>query len=102
MKKKRSAKGPNPAESEKKLRVLVTASQRIHYMQVKMMTQKEWDEFKAKPPKYFTSPDDLWLDPMDVYDADDIEGEDFEAIVVGEDNKPIKPRDEYTGKAADG
>lgn len=73
------------------VKVLVIARQRVSYRQVLAFRKEEWEEFKKLDSQ--EAGDELTdrLDLRNVNDAEDIE-DDFEAVVVGDDGKPL---DEY-------
>ena len=76
-----------------KIRVRITASQRIYYDQIKEMTWAEWEEFRSLEPHQLHSQDLAgYINTHDVYDVDNIY--DFEAHVVDANDKPLNPDDE--------
>lgn len=73
------------------MRVRITARFMASYDQIVEMTPREWNKFKETSPRNHTmGGGDLiggWLEPND-FDADDIDPNEFEAVVVDKDGKP--------------
>lgn len=77
------------------VRVRIQARQVVHYNQIVEMSRDEWNELKESEEERAADAAMGWIDTRDVYDADPVEPEDFEAIVVTDDGIPVSPRDEY-------
>jgi len=82
-----------------KIRIRITCEQTIRYNQIVEMTRNRWEQIKRMPECDMEDPSisplDGYLDLKDPVDWDDFE--DVEMIVVDDDGKPVKPRDEYEG-----
>lgn len=80
-----------------KILVRITARQRVSYDQIVSMTPEDWQKFKeTSPSDHVCGGGDLvggWLDSRPD-DGEDIDDDDFEAVVVDAKGKPLG--DEYT------
>lgn len=84
--------------SNKTVRVRITASQRVCYDKVVLVSLEEWQIFKAKPPEEAADSLMDWVNPeQDVVKADRIDERDFDAFVVDEKGETVTPVDQYDG-----
>jgi hypothetical protein len=83
------------SNQEGKVFVRVTASQQVRYDQTLEFSKDDWTRFKLLDEKDAACVIEDRLDLREVVDADSIE--DFDAEVVDEDGKGIKPSDSYGG-----
>lgn len=75
-----------------KIKVRITANQRVYYNQIVEMTPKEWAEIKELKPDGAAQTLEGWLDLEDIENSTDI---DFEAMVVDENGNSVQPFDRY-------
>lgn len=78
-----------------KIKVRITANQRVYYNQIVEMTPKEWAEIKNLKSEDAAQSLEGWLDLTDIENSTDIDSDDFEAMVVDDNGKPVQPIDRY-------
>lgn len=76
-----------------KIKVRVTGEQRIRYSQIIEISAKEWELIKDLSEHSAAEHLSEYLDPNNPIDWDPLD--DFEAIVVDENDNPVKPKDYY-------
>jgi hypothetical protein len=87
------------AKKSKRLRIHVRAEQKVHYDQVIEMSAEEWEKLKDKSPHDAAEELQDRLDLRDIYDAEPLDYDEFTAVVVDKQNKPVKPSDEYAERS---
>lgn len=80
---------------EKKICVNIRASQVVHYDQTVEMTPAEWVAIKDVPANKIADAIDSWLDKNNVFDADGIDNDNLDLMVVDEQGIAVSPPDAY-------